>query len=126
LCKVFGLLIKKFVSVAPKIPSPAWDTPQLKRFGEKPLTSTLMWKMMQDVHEPFLDSYFLHLVLLIMTVMIPSTGDGTLPLNELGQLSFMPNIVAGLSDWAFAYKMFFLLLILELLYNTFGKFPMTL
>lgn len=101
-----GLLMKKFVSVAPKISSPAWDTPQLKRFGEKPLTSTLMWKMMEGVREPLLDPYFLVLVLLLLTAMLPLTGDGTPSLNELGQLSYMPNIIAGLPDWAFAYIMF--------------------
>ena len=54
-----------------------------------------MWFMMKGVKEPFLERYFLPLVLILLIVMLPLTGDGLPALTADGQLESMPNIVAG-------------------------------
>ena len=51
--------------------------------------------MMKGVKEPFLERYFLPLVLVLLIVMLPLTGDGLPALTADGQLESMPNIVAG-------------------------------
>jgi len=62
-----------------------------------------MWKMMEGVKEPFLDSYFIPLILLLLVTMLPLSGNGYPALNDQGQLTSYPNLVAGMPDWAFAY-----------------------
>ena len=58
---------------------------------------------MEGVKEPFLDSYFIPLILLLLVTMLPLSGNGYPALNDQGQLTSYPNLVAGMPDWAFAY-----------------------
>ncbi|KAL7550076.1 hypothetical protein ACHAWF_013311 [Thalassiosira exigua] len=112
------LLIYSVVTrlIGPCQMQPAWDKPPLARFGECELDAKMMLKMMHGIKEPFLEGYFLPLVLLLMIVAVPLTGNGMPPLEENGQLAYMPNLVAGLPDWAFAYVIFTALLTALALY----------
>lgn len=88
-------LCKKFKLSTTSLTRPAWDSPKLERFGEAKLDSELMWFMMKGVKEPFLERYFIPLVLVLLIAMLPLTGDGLPALTADGQLESMPNIVAG-------------------------------
>lgn len=86
------------------------------RFGDVPLDPSLMWKMMEGVKEPFLDSYLIPLILLLLVTMLPLSGNGYPALNDQGQLTSYPNLVAGMPDWAFAYIIIVGVLTLVVLY----------
>lgn len=50
---------------------PKWDIPKRARFGEKPLTPKLLWKMMEGVDEPLANPWYSTLMFLAITMITP-------------------------------------------------------
>ena len=50
---------------------PSWDIPCTKRFGDRPLTPPMLWSMMEGVHEPMTNSYFVAFMLFSVTLVTP-------------------------------------------------------
>ena len=97
----------------------AWDTPALKRFGEKPLDDNLLTSLMRGVHEPLLQTWFFVFVLAISAAILPLSGAGLPPLDAAGNLAYAPGIIGGIPDWAFWFIMWALVFTAVVLYECF-------
>ena len=97
----------------------AWDTPALKRFGEKPLDYSLLTSLMRGVHEPLLQTWFFVFVLAISVAILPLSGAGLPPLDANGNLAYAPGTIGGIPDWAFWFIMWALVFTAVVLYECF-------
>lgn len=75
---------------------PAWDVPKRARFGERPLTPNLLWRMMEGVEEPLANPWFASLMFVTISIITPFVAPG-LP-RDLGALQ--DGIVNSLPWWA--------------------------
>ena len=73
----------------------AADVPCTKRFGDRPLTPGMMWKMMEGVHEPMTNVYFVAFMLLSVSLVTPLVPSG-IP-SSLEDVV----VINGLPWWAF-------------------------
>jgi hypothetical protein len=79
---------------------PQWDIPKRARFGENPLTPTLVWKMMKGTDEPFANRWYCTLLFVTISMVTPFVAPG-LPVDvaDLGDV-----VTNGLPWWVI--KMF--------------------
>ncbi|CAB9503644.1 Sodium/proline symporter [Seminavis robusta] len=84
---------------------PSWDLPRRARFGEKPLTPKLLWKMMEGTDEALTNPWYGSFMFVTISIITPFVAGG-LPRDTaaLGE-----TVVNGLPWWA--VKMFFMALI---------------
>jgi hypothetical protein len=75
---------------------PDWDIPRRSRFGEKPLTPKLLWKMMEGVNEPFANPWYVCLMFYAICMVTPWTVPG-IPTNVA---DLAHTTVNGLPWWA--------------------------
>jgi hypothetical protein len=84
---------------------PDWDIPRLSRFGERPLTPQLIKTSMEGVHEPFMDSWWVFMLLFVFSMVTPLTAGLEPPLDtqDLTGSPYLspPPVVNGLPWWAF-------------------------
>lgn len=75
---------------------PIWDVPKRERFGEKPLTPKLIWKMMKGVNEPLANPWFATLFFFSISMITPWVLPGIpASLSELNA-----STVNGIPWWA--------------------------
>ena len=74
---------------------PASDVPCTKRFGDCPLTPDMMWKMMEGVHEPMTNVYFVAFMFLSVSMVTPLVPSG-IPTSIKDAV-----VINGLPWWAF-------------------------
>ena len=74
---------------------PASDIPCTKRFGDRPLTPQMMWGMMEGVHEPMTNSYFVAFMLLSVSMVTPLVPAG-IPTSLEDAV-----VINGMPWWAF-------------------------
>jgi hypothetical protein len=79
---------------------PEWDKPKLSRFGERPLSSRLIWKSMEGTRDPFTNTALLFLVFFLATIIISFTPPSMPPLDEDGAFLYMSSTVHGIPYWA--------------------------
>jgi hypothetical protein len=82
---------------------PKWDIPQLKRFGEHPLTAGMLWKAMDGVNEPITNPYWVALCVVSISICTPILPENLPPIEyETGipwwakkmiYLSLLPNVI---------------------------------
>ena len=91
----------------PYIMQPLWDIPPIKRFGDVPLTSSLMWEMMTGIREPFTHSWAWTILWLLLSITSTPFGVGLIPpLTDDGTLAYAPSVIRGISFWAFSIIMY--------------------
>lgn len=79
---------------------PAWDRPNVKRFGANSLTPSLLESMMSDTPELIKNLYYLGFVLIGITITTPLTPAFQPPL-EGNEWIVLPVVVRGFPWWAF-------------------------
>jgi len=101
---------------------PSWDIPKRKRFGVKPLTPKLLWRMMEGTNEPLANSWYVALMVLCISWCTPWLKGG-FP----AKVEDIPSIlVNGIPFWVMnlivsaAITSFFIIL---QLYQMPNKFP---
>ncbi|CAB9516352.1 Sodium/proline symporter [Seminavis robusta] len=75
---------------------PAFDIPCTKRFGDRPLTPKDLWQMMEGVHEPITNVYFVAFMLFSVSLVTPLVPAG-IPTSSTEDAV----VVNGLPWWAF-------------------------
>ena len=97
-----GLPVKDKESAEPwtDISVPAWDQPNVSKFGKDRLTSDFIWKAMENIREPVTEPWFVILVLAFSVLSTPITA-GSLPaIGSDGLLVSDPGAVFGIPAWA--------------------------
>jgi len=106
---------------------PLWDKPKTARFGKVPLTSQLMWEMMDGIKEPFTESWAWTLLFLLLSVTMSPFGVGGIPpLNTDGTFAYPPGVVRGIPAWAMSiilYSVFATVILLGIVWQYPSKFP---
>lgn len=80
---------------------PDWDKPKMTRFGDYPLTPTVIWKSMEGTWEPFTSPALVFLLLFMATITIPIGPGSVPPLDANGTFVFLPDTIRGIPYWAF-------------------------
>mgnify|MGYP005844688041 CR=1 FL=1 len=75
---------------------PSWDIPRRSRFGERTLTPQLLWKMMDGVHEPLANPWYVILMVFSISLVTPWVSPG-IP-QELTNV--VSTTVNGIPWWA--------------------------
>lgn len=111
----------------PYIMQPSWDIPSVKRFGDVPLTSSLMWEMMMGIREPFTHSWAWTILWLLLSVTSSPFGVGMIPpLTDDGTLAYAPSVIRGIPNWAFSiisYSIFATFVLVGLIWLYPDDFP---
>lgn len=80
---------------------PEWDHPKIGRFGEAPLTPSLLNKMMAGVSEPFKEPWYALLLFLSVSIITPLVAEGQPLMDENREFVSPPPIIRGLPWWFF-------------------------
>jgi hypothetical protein len=79
---------------------PDWDVPNLDRFGQESLTPTLLNGMMTGVKEHARSGWYVLLIFLSVTMVMPWEPSSQPPIDEeTGEWIVLPVVVRGLPWW---------------------------
>jgi hypothetical protein len=104
---------------------PDWDIPSMERFGEHPLTATMLDKMMTGFPEPLRNGWFVLLVFVSVTICTPIVAEFQPVLKDYQWVSDPP-IVRGLPWWFFKQVLMTVIpyaVVLYVLWKTPDMFP---
>jgi hypothetical protein len=73
---------------------PAFDVSCTKRFGDRPLTPGMLWNMMDGVHEPLTNLYFVAFMLFSVSIITPLVPGGV-PNGPFENVSVINGICLG-------------------------------
>jgi hypothetical protein len=82
---------------------PAWDSPEMQRFGHHPLTPAfLLWELVEDIKEPMTNIWACGFLFLVACMLTPLVPENKPPFDEQnGEFVYEPATFNGLPWWAF-------------------------
>jgi hypothetical protein len=84
---------------------PAWDIPNLDRFGDHALTPELLWKSMDGLNEPMTNPWWVFLMFLSISMTTPWAAPLEPILVDISDNDYefisVPAVVGGIPWWAF-------------------------